>query len=757
MPRRKKFKPLHLDIRPETTWSIAAVSLIMLGLLIMISFTGQGQILQAINAWLTWNLGLSALFLPFICISAGLVLFRTKWAWSKPHVLLGGLLLFLALLGLLQTGEIGRNTFTNLASLLSSPGTYVLFAAIGVSGVLVMTQLSLSEVAETIAKWQLKKQVTEELEARNEAKAGGFLDQPEPSEKKAFGFNIPKLSLPFGRKSDEAEEEEPAEKTTDKNQSEPETGVDPQFDKKLVKLPVGEAALAAAAAVTAEATKAKPITPDNHMTVPPVWEYPPLSILSDKGGGKANRGDIRGNAQIIENTLESFGIKSQVAEVNKGPAVTQYALKINQGTKISKVTSLATDLALALAAPTGQVRIEAPIAGKSLVGVEVPNHSAQYVTLREMLGDPQMRQNKSKLAVALGIGVSGEHVVADISKMPHVLIAGSTGSGKSVAVNAFLCSILFRASPEEVKLILVDPKRVELSGYNDIPHLMTPVIVEPNKVVSALKWATNEMDRRYKQMAEVRVRNISEFNELAGLAAMPNIVIVIDELADIMLFAPTEVEECITRIAQMARAVGIHLVLATQRPSVDVITGLIKANVPTRIAFNVSSVVDSRVVLDSPGAEKLLGRGDMLYLPPDRAKPLRVQGTFVNDREIHTLIEFLKSQGRQPDYQEEVVTKFKSNLVKGGSGGGGGSGDVEADHDDLFTETARLFSKYDKASASLIQRKLSVGYARAARILDQLHEAGMVGADNGSKPRDVNTGKIMEHLSKLQRLEEGEG
>jgi S-DNA-T family DNA segregation ATPase FtsK/SpoIIIE len=431
-----------------------------------------------------------------------------------------------------------------------------------------------------------------------------------------------------------------------------------------------------------------------------------------------------------------------VSEVNYGPSVTQYALEITRGTKLSKITTLATDLALALAAPTGQIRIEAPIAGRSLVGIEVPNHAAQYVTLRTMLSSEQMKKHKSKLAVALGIDVAGNPVIADIAKMPHVLIAGSTGSGKSVAVNTFLCSILFRASPAEVKFILVDPKRVELTGYNNIPHLLAPVIVEPNKVVSALKWATVEMDNRYKQLAEVGVKNIDAYNELAGFAAMPSIVIVIDELADIMLFAPAEVEESITRIAQMARAVGIHLVLATQRPSVDVLTGLIKANIPTRIAFNVSSMMDSRVIIDSPGAEKLLGRGDMLFVPPDQAKPTRVQGTYVSDAESHNLIDFIKAQGQAPDYQEEITNKYKGNTIKGGS-----SGTNSEDRDDLFVEAVKLFSQYDKASSSLIQRRLSVGYARAARILDQMYEAGLVGPAEGSKPREVNTGKVREYLT----------
>lgn len=726
MPRRKKLKPLHLDIKPETVSSISAVVLIMIGLLIMVSFTGQGKWLQAINAYLGYKLGFATLFLPFIFIASGLVLFRTKWRFSKPHVLLGTLLLTIATIGLFQTGQIGEDTFANLAALISPAGTYVLFTSVAVAGWLILTQLSFAELMDLFAKMNFKSQ-KESAEPADLFVAG--------DDKKSGGFSMPKLSLPFGALAGKSDEDETPEPETEPVL--PALAPDKKLDKQLKKLPVG--------------TSLDGTAVETPLNTPTIWEYPPLSLLSNKGGGQANRGDMRANAQIIENTLDSFGLKAKVVEVNKGPAITQYALDIARGTKLSKITGLSTDLALALAAPTGQVRIEAPIAGKNLVGVEVPNHSSQYVTLREMLASKSMKDAHSKLSVSLGIGVSGEHVVADIAKMPHLLIAGSTGSGKSVCVNAFLCSILFRASPDEVKLILVDPKRVELTGYNDIPHLLTPVINEPSKVVSALKWATNLMDKRYKQLQEVGVKNISDYNELAGLSAMPNIVIVIDELADIMLFAPSEVEESITRLAQMARAVGIHLVLATQRPSVDVITGLIKANIPTRIAFNVSSVTDSRVILDNPGAEKLLGRGDMLYLPPDRAKPLRVQGTYVTDAEIKNLISFLKSQGYRPQYEDEVTTKYKAVTVKGGMGGGGG--EDGGDHDQLFTEAARLFSSYDKASSSLIQRRLSVGYARAARILDQLYEAGFVGPADGSKPREVNGTKIMEYLASQTRDE----
>jgi S-DNA-T family DNA segregation ATPase FtsK/SpoIIIE len=386
---------------------------------------------------------------------------------------------------------------------------------------------------------------------------------------------------------------------------------------------------------------------------------------------------------------------------------------------------------LALAAPTGAVRIEAPIPGRDLVGIEIPNRGLEFVTLKRMLSSDTLAKAKSKLSVALGLDVSGNPLIADIAKMPHVLVAGTTGSGKSVLLNAWICSLLYRTTPAEVRLILVDPKRVELVGYNGIPHLLTPVIVESDKTLSALRWAMQEMERRYKQFAEVGVRNLDGFNELSGFQALPYIVIIIDELADLMAYAPVEVEDTICRIAQMARATGIHLVLATQRPSVDVITGLIKANIPSRIAFNVSSMIDSRVIIDMPGAEKLLGRGDMLYVPPDQAKPMRIQGTYVSDKEVGKVVDFFKNKPIEVQYTEEVINQPTTAMKKGG-GNSGGDG-----RDQLFVDALRLVCQYDKASASLLQRRLSVGYARAARILDQLEMAGVIGAGEGSKPRDV--------------------
>ena len=433
-----------------------------------------------------------------------------------------------------------------------------------------------------------------------------------------------------------------------------------------------------------------------------------------------------------------------MVEVNLGPAVTQYALEVALGTKLSKITSLERDLALALAAPTGTIRIEAPIPGRNLVGIELPNRAAEFVPLKKMMQSEEMQSARSKLEVSLGLDVSGRPIVADIARMPHVLIAGQTGSGKSVCINAFLASILFRASPSEVKLIMVDPKRVELTHYNGIPHLLSPVIVDPDKVLSALRWILAEMDRRYKLFSEAGARNIDAYNEMSGFQALPYILLFIDELADIMLFSPVEVEDAITRIAQMSRATGIHMVLATQRPSVDVITGLIKANIPSRIAFAVASQVDSRVILDTQGAEKLLGRGDMLYLPPEQAKPMRIQGAFVNDKEIGDLVTFLKNQGIGPQYTEEVTTMVKAGSVT--------ISGVSGEMDDLFKEAVQVICQYDRASASLLQRRLSIGYARAARIVDQLEAAGAIApSDGSSKPRDVLVQSADEFLASLTK------
>lgn len=382
----------------------------------------------------------------------------------------------------------------------------------------------------------------------------------------------------------------------------------------------------------------------------------PLDILNDPPNTPVDRGDINQRSAIIVNALASFGINVVVKDVRFGPSVTQYALETEPGTKITKILSHQYDLALALASPTGSVRIEAPIPGKSLIGVEVPNNTRVVVHFKELLLSEQMKNMKSKIGMVLGLDVGGQPKVYNIAKMPHLLIAGATNSGKSVLIHNIMFSILFRASPEEVKFILIDPKRVELMYYNDIPHLLTPVITETEKAPAAFKWLVGEMTRRYNLLESAHVRNIESYNEKSGFQAMPYIVMIVDELGEIMVTDPAAVEKSIIRLAQLARATGIHLVLALQRPSANVVTGLIKANVPCRIALNVTSQVDSRVIIDQPGAEKLLGKGDMLFIPPDDSKPTRIQGSYIADNEINALVSYLKSTGVKPDYKEEILS-----------------------------------------------------------------------------------------------------
>lgn len=723
MGRRRK-KNLKLKLKPETVHSIVAVILIMIGLLVVISFTGQGAILAKINTVLRDRLGVAMLFLPFVFISAGMVMFKTKWSWSKPHVLLGTLLMFLGALGGLKSGDVGLKTFINLAHLLSGSGAYVVFLTIFVIGVLIISQTSIADFVELFGKLKNGASKDKSLELANSA------TQEEIA--KSRGFSLPKLS--FGRKkSEDLFADEPPQDDSDDLLKEGEVGT------AVATVPDQAGASGESLGVGTDLSSPN--------VVQQIWEYPPLSLLSNIKGASADRGDVKKNADIIEKTFRAFNIGAELKELNRGPAVTQYAMRIDEGTKLTKITSLSTDLALALAAPGGQIRIEAPIPGKALVGIEVPNFAPENVSLRQVLSDPGMKKNPSKLAVALGLDVAGKPVTMDISELPHLLVAGATGSGKSVAINTFLCSILFRASPDEVKMILVDPKRVELNLYDGIPHLLTPVIHDADKVVSALRWATKEMESRYKKLNEVKVREIYSYNELSGYSAMPHILIVIDELADLMIAHASEVEESIIRIAQLARAVGIHLVLATQRPSVDVITGLIKANIPGRIAFNVSSMTDSRVILDSPGAEKLLGKGDMLYLHPNKSKPVRVQGTFVNATEIEGLVEFIKTQGRQTQYVEEITTKYA-----GSSAGAGGVGGAFEERDPLFDEVVKFVAREGKGTASSIQRRFSIGFTKAGRILDQMQAAGMVDPQSGSKPREIHLQVILQYLrSKEQK------
>ena len=477
------------------------------------------------------------------------------------------------------------------------------------------------------------------------------------------------------------------------------------------------------------------------------YEYPPIELLGKpakkalKGGAKA----LTDTATKLQKTLYSFGVSAKVENVSVGPAITRYELKPAEGVRVSKIANLADDIALNLAAET--IRIEAPIPGKQAVGIEVPNKEKEAVHLREVLESEEFQNNKSKLTVALGKDVAGNIQLADIAKMPHVLIAGSTGSGKSVCINTIISSIIYNAKPSEVKLVMVDPKVVELSVYNGIPHLLIPVVTDPKKAAGALAWAVQEMDDRYNKFAQKGVRDLKGYNKAIekeeGVGKLPQIVIIVDELADLMMVAAKDVEEAICRLAQKARAAGMHLVIATQRPSVDVITGLIKANIPSRIAFAVSSQVDSRTILDSVGAEKLLGKGDMLFFPSGAPKPLRVQGAFVSDEEVEKIVDFVKQNGTAT-YSEDILESIEKNNKTDKEIA------QEADEDDetdpFLMDAIETVVETGQASTSFIQRRFKVGYARAGRIIDQMEERGIISGYQGSKPREV--------LMSKERLEE---
>lgn len=460
------------------------------------------------------------------------------------------------------------------------------------------------------------------------------------------------------------------------------------------------------------------------------FKLPPFDILqfSTRVNSQRLNKDITDNVKTLEETLENFGVKARVTQVSRGPSITRYEIQPAPGIKVSRIVNLADDIALSLAAP--QVRIEAPIPGKAAVGIEVPNEEIATVALREVLETHLFRESSSKLTIALGKDIAGNPIVADLAKMPHLLIAGATGSGKSVCMNAIITSILFKARPDEVKLLMIDPKVVELSNFNGIPHLISPVVTDAKKAASSLRWVVHEMENRYELFAALGVKDIMRYNQVRRpeetkekYPLLPFIVVLIDELADLMMVAPADVEDAICRLAQMARAAGIHLVVATQRPSVDVITGVIKANIPSRIAFAVSSQTDSRTILDMGGAERLLGRGDMLFYPTGMAKPLRVQGVFVSDQDVDKLVSFLKVQ-KNPQY----ITPWQGSEQENAEAG---------EDDELLPDAARLFIESGQASISLLQRRFRIGYTRAARIIDQLEQKGIVGGYEGSKPRAI--------------------
>ncbi|MBE5891302.1 MAG: DNA translocase FtsK [Lachnospiraceae bacterium] len=469
------------------------------------------------------------------------------------------------------------------------------------------------------------------------------------------------------------------------------------------------------------------------------YEFPPIDLLKPGKGKRAGNteSDLRNTAVKLEQTLATFGVEATVTNVSCGPAVTRYELEPKLGVKVSKIKNLEDDIKLNLAA--ADIRIEAPIPGKAAVGIEVPNKENVAVPFREVVESDDFKNSKATLTFAVGKDIAGKIMITDIAKMPHLLIAGSTGSGKSVCINTIIMSLLYKSNPEDVKLLMIDPKVVELSVYNGIPHLIIPVVTDPKKAAGALQWAVAEMSDRYQKFAETGCREIKGYNASLpeGEKKMPHIVVIVDELADLMMVASNEVEEAICRLAQLARAAGIHLIIATQRPSVDVITGLIKANMPSRIAFAVTSSVDSRTILDMGGAEKLLGKGDMLFAPQGLPKPVRVQGAFVTDQEVENVVSFLKEHNSHPGYNEEVQSKMETITSSSNQTVAIGGGDASDGGDPLFVDAARVVVDKEKASIGMLQRYLKIGFNRAARIMDELEEAGVVGPEMGTKPRTV--------------------
>lgn len=689
MPRgRKKSKILpSLKLKPDTVKSIFFIFFLILSVISIISFLRQGIFATQFNQLLSQYFGFASVMIPFLLLLISFLFTKIKIFLKEANIFFGFLIMFIASLVLFKQGITGIFLWQQSTAILSEVVTFIVFFFAFIVGIVVLFDTNIMQIVRFFV--------------------GIFI----AIKKYTVG-----LSVKSKEKKEKIISKEPIFAKDELHYS----GKDEQ---KFIDIPpvmkIQNSSIFASPVLSSSSNQ--------------VWNYPPMSIFDNTPGTKADRGNVQKNAAIIEQTLESFGITARVADVNESPSVTQYAIEVALGTKLTKVVSLSNDLAMALSAPGGQIRIEAPIPGRSLVGIEVPNRSLEVVPIRQILESDTMKNARTKICVPLGLDVAGVSKIADIAKMPHVLIAGQTGSGKSVCINSWISTLLFRASPDELRLIMVDPKRVELTPYNGIPHLLTPVIVEPEKVVSALKWAVSEMENRYKIFTQVGAKNIESYNNISGIQSLPYIIIFIDELADIMLFSPAEVEDNICRIAQMARAVGIHLVLATQRPSVNIITGLIKANIPTRLAFAVASMMDSRVILDSPGAEKLLGRGDMLYIPPEQAKPSRVQGCFISDKEVTRLVDFLKTQ-RVGEYNDEILKQ----PVKSPSSMSPNMNVVDGEnHDALFAQAVDLTKNTGKASASFFQRHLRVGYARAASILDEMEHAKIIGPVKGAKAREI--------------------
>jgi len=725
--RRSKRKSLTLQVDPGIAREIWAIIYLALGILIILSINGAfgivgNTLMDLIRPVLGWGLYM----VPVVFIIVSILLFFSRRVYLGAARIFGMFVFIVAILSIFHLsvpiekiheyaaqGMYGGYTgfVTNFLLLevlgIGRIGAAVIFITMFLVSLLLIFELSLKEI---------------------------------------FAFMIPSVKIELTKNSRREEKEEDDEEEEDEQEEMPEIMIhkgpisqrkkgDVIYEDEDEKIEDDEEAKKDKIVINEERAKkiSKELSKNEEKTeeLEYEWEFPSLDLLKNGDANFQVEDELlMENADKIKKKLQQFGINVAMHEVNVGPTVIQYTLKPDDAVKLSRITALKNDVALATAAE--RIRIEAPIPGKSLVGIEVPNAHRATVHLREIIESEQFAASKTKLTLPLGRDVSGKPVVADLEDMPHLLVAGATGSGKSVAINSFLTAFLYQNSPKDLKMILIDPKRVELASYNSIPHLLTPVIQDPEKAAISLRWAVSEMTRRYAELSAHRVRNIFEFNDLPEINKLPRVVIVIDELADLMMVAGKEVEASICRIAQLARAVGIHLIIATQRPSVNVITGLIKANIPARISFSVSSQIDSRTILDGMGAEDLLGKGDMLYLASGKSKPTRVQGTYISTDEIERVTNRVKLT-IEPDYDDSITSEATaSQKLVGVPNSKAGS-----DEDDLYEQAFEVVKETGKASASLLQRRLKIGYARAARLIDLLEENGVVGPADGAKPRRI--------------------
>lgn len=732
MAKRKNKTAINNDI--------VGILLITFGLLMLISIfssSASGLVGKYVKKLLIALFGLGSYIFPFFIIIIGFfyIIKKGKLTFNKKFygilIFVVNTLLFIQMMNInvfyvdnnIYSGIeriYNSNTFIHggiLCYLISIPmyklfgtiGSYIIFIAIYIISFIMIAQIELSEmllsIKSTFGLKNKKKSIEVEeknVEIQNEYAVDG-------QEKNSYIKNISnKIKIIDFMKSSKAEGADSSPiKTTNDSNNDIGREVTEELEQNIIL--------------------SSSNTEENRE-----YRYPTVDLLVQNNQSKLNKEDKKeliSNANKLEETLVSFGVEAKVVQVTKGPSVTRFELQPSAGVKVSKIVNLADDIALNLAA--SGVRIEAPIPGKAVVGIEVPNKELTAVHLREVIESPEFSTSTKNLTFCLGKDIGGNCVVSDLTKMPHMLIAGATGSGKSVCINTLIISILYKYSPEDVKLLMIDPKVVELNVYNGIPHLLIPVVTEPKKAAGALNWAVNEMTRRYKLFADNGVRNIEGYNELVSKgkleSKLPLVVIIVDELADLMMVCPNDVEDYIGRLAQMARAAGMHLVIATQRPSVDVITGVIKANIPSRISFAVSSQIDSRTILDTAGAEKLLGKGDMLFYPVGESKPLRIQGAFISEDEVEKVVAFIKNQKNEVEYKTEILEHLNNEVTKPN----------ESDEDELLNDSIRIVVESGQASTSLLQRRLRIGYNRAARIIEQLEEKGIISAKDGSKPRQI--------------------